>query len=106
MIRNEVLSAYNQTKSIKETARKLGHSESTVRKILVSEGVVSTPLSERIKELRAAGMPQKDIAELLKVSESCVSANAPYQRGSYLDKNKSRNAIAIKRCRQKKNSAT
>lgn len=90
----------------KETARKVGYSESTVRKFLVAEGIISTPLTERIRELRTAGMPQKDIAALLKVSESCVSANTPYQRGSYLGKNKSQNALAIKRCRQKKNSAT
>lgn len=97
-----VLSTYNRRKSIKATARELGISEGVVRKYLIGAGVVETATTCRIAELRAAGMPLKDIAELLGVSSSYVSANTPYQKGSYLTANKTHNAIRIKQCRARK----
>lgn len=97
-----VLSTYNRRKSIKATARELGISEGVVRKYLVGAGVVETAMARRIAELRAAGMPLKDIAELLGVSSSSVSVNTPYQKGSYLTENKTYNAVRIKRCRERK----
>lgn len=97
-----VLSTYNRQKSIKATSRELGVSEGVVRKYLIGAGVVETAMTRRIAELRAAGMPLKDIAELLGVSSSYVSANTPYQKGSYLTANKTHNAIRIKQCRARK----
>lgn len=97
-----VLSTYNRQKSIKATARKLGVSEGVVRKYLIGAGVVETAMTRRIAELRAAGMPLKDIAELLGVSSSSVSVNTPYQKGSYLTENKTYNAIKIRQCRARK----
>lgn len=97
-----VLSTYNKQKSIKATARELGVSEGVVRKYLIGAGVVETAMTRRIAELRAAGMPLKDIAELLGVSSSYVSANTPYQKGSYLTANKTYNAIKIRQCRERK----
>lgn len=96
-----VLSTYNRRKSIKATARELGISEGVVRKHLIGAGVVETAMTRRIAELRAAGMPLKDIAELLGVSGSYVSANTPYQKGSYLTENKTCNAVRVKRCRER-----
>ena len=97
-----VLSTYNKQKSIKATARELGISEGVVRKYLIGAGVVETATTRRIAELRAAGMPLKDIAELLGVSSSSVSANTPYQKGSYLTETKTYNAIKIRQCRERK----
>ena len=97
-----VLSTYNRRKSIKATARELGISEGVVRKHLIGAGVVETAMTRKIAELRAAGMPLKDIAELLGVSSSSVSVNTPYQKGSYLTANKTYNAIKIKQCRERK----
>jgi uncharacterized protein YjcR len=83
----------------------LGVSEQSVRKTLITAGLYETPNSRRIKELHAAGMPAKDIAELLKMSPSSVGANLPYERGTYLDTNKSVNAMRIKKCREKKKAS-
>lgn len=97
----EVLDEYNKSKSIKRTARALEISEGVVRKVLIGYGILDTPLIRRIAELRAAGMPQKDIADLLKISISNVNANTPYERGTYLSNAKTANAVRIKKCREK-----
>lgn len=102
MIREAVISSYRTTKSINRTAADLKISEQTVRKVLITAGMITSPLIERIKELEAAGMPRGDIAEHLNISKSCVAANAPYSRGTYLNHNKSQNAINIARCRERK----
>lgn len=100
MIRDEILKSYSKTKSMRKTAEIVNCSHTAVRKVLVGAGIISTPLTQRIAELQATGMSQKHIAELLGVSNSCVNANSVYQRGTYLDTNKSVNAIRIREYRQ------
>lgn len=102
MIRDTVIASYRVTKSIRKTASDTGVSEHSVRKILITAGMFTSPLVERIKELEAAGMPRHDIAAHLKISKSCVDANTPYSKGTYLDQNKSQNAIRIAKCREQK----
>lgn len=105
MTERKVLEAYNRRKSIRATARELGISEGVVKKYLIGLGIYKTPLTKRIAELRAAGMPPKDIADLLGLSSSAVSANMSYVRPSYLSDTKSLNAMRIKACRQRKAEA-
>lgn len=104
MTPEKVLEIYRRLQSIKATAREAGCSEGVVRKVLVGAGIIRTPLTERIAKLRRAGMPQADIAELLGVSDSCVNVNTPYVRKSYLDPNKTANALRVAKCKQKKRS--
>lgn len=91
-----ILDVYNQKKSIRATARELDISESVVRKVLVTYRVIDTPLVQRIAELRAAGMPNKDIAKLLGISGSCVDVNSPYSKGTYLVPSKTANAVRLR----------
>lgn len=102
MIRDAVIASYRVTKSIRRTSSDTGVSEHTVRKILITSGMLTNPLIERIRELEAAGMPRQDIAAHLNISKSCVDANTPYSKGTYLDQNKSQNAIRIAKCRDRK----
>lgn len=101
----DVMMAYNKEKSIRRTAVKLRVSHTVVRKSLITYRVLDTPLIRRIAEVRAAGMPQKDIAELLGVSSSWVNANTPYERGTYLRPSQTENAIRIRETRARKNLA-
>lgn len=95
----DILAEYNRRKTIKGTAKALGVSEGVVRKTLITYRVIDSPFIQRIAELRASGMPQKDIADLLGVSEACVNANSSYERGTYLDPSKTPNAERIRKCR-------
>lgn len=96
-----VLDEYNKRKTIRATAAALGISQCVVRKVLITYRVIDSPRIQRIAELRAAGMPSKDIAELLKISLSCVDANSPYSRGTYLKPSMTTNAIRIRDMRKK-----
>lgn len=98
----DVLHEYNKCKSLRETAKKLEISEGVVRKSLISYGIIDSPLIRRIAELRRTGMPQKDIADLLGISSSCVNANTPYERGTYKGDVKSKNAERIADSRRRK----
>ena len=102
MTGKQVLAAYNITKSVKKTAEKLGISEDVVHKWLVTYKVIDTPRSRRCAELRAIGLPIKDIADILKVSPSLVGKNLPYERGTYLSETKTISALRIKESRQRK----
>lgn len=101
MMHDDIIRSYRATKNQKQTAVNLGVSETTVFKVLLTAGIITSPLSERIKELKAAGMPEKDIADFLGISRSTVNKHTPYSRGTYLDKNKSINAVNIKKWRDK-----
>lgn len=102
MTPKEILDAYNVRKSIRAAARDLDISEAVVRKVLVTYRIIDTPLVRRIAELRASGMPSKDIAELLHISMSCVDSNTPYSRGTYLNPSKTPNAVKLREWREKK----
>ena len=102
MTQKEILSEYNRCKSIRKTAALLDVSTAAVHKTLVGYGVIDTPLTRRIAELRRVGLNQKQIAEMLEISTSCVNKNTPYDRGSYLNPSKSKNAENIRKHRAKK----
>ena len=102
MTPKDILDEYNRQKSIRATARNLEISHGVVRKVLVTYRVIDSPLIQRIAELRAAGMPNKDIADLLNISVSCIAANSPYSRGTYLNSSNTLNAIKLRNWRQKK----
>lgn len=102
MNQKDILSEYNRTKSIKVVSRNLKISETVVHKVLVAYGVIDTPLTRRIAELRRVGLSQKHIAEMLGISTSSVNKNTPYERGTYLNPSTSANAERIRKCRAKK----
>ena len=105
MTEKDILREYNIRKSIKATAKSLEISEGVVRKVLITYRVLKSPLIDRIAELRAVGMPEKDIADLLNVSSACVSSNSAYERGTYLNPSKTSNAERIRKCRARKKEA-
>ena len=102
MTQRDILMEYNKRKSLRATAAALKISHGVVRKTLIDYRIIDPPLVKRIAELRALGLPQKDIAELLGVSTSTVSANTSYARQSYLQPSQTQNAQMIRKSRKKK----
>lgn len=99
----DILKAYEDKRSIKGAAKKLKVSEGTVRKTLITEGAIElSPIDIRIKETLSDGKTQKAATAELKLSKSTVSAHPPYIRRSYLDPEKTHNAINIAKFRRKK----
>lgn len=100
MTQKEILAEYNKRKSIRATAAALNISTDAVHKTLVGYGVIDTPLTRRIAELRRIGLNQKQIAEMLEISTSCVNKNTPYERGTYLIPSKTKNAEKLRKWRK------
>lgn len=99
MKQSDIVTDYWKTSSIRATASSLGISECTVRKTLITAGLHTSDLIEQIKELSESGKSINEIATLLKRSVSCIYANTPYSKGTYLDEEKSDNAMRVKKCR-------
>lgn len=64
--------------SILTTARHFGINRNKVRKILVTTGDISNPLTEKAVELRKEGCKIDEIADKLGVSKATVSTYLPY----------------------------
>lgn len=99
---SKILATYRQKKSLRATAKSLDISNQTVRRVLITAGLYTSPRVERIRELSAAGMPPQDIAEMLGITYGAVVASMPYPHGPRADWPVSRNALAIRKTRAKK----
>lgn len=88
---------WEQELSQKEIARRLNISESKVRKILITIGAIETDISR----MYASGMTVDEIAEKIEVSVKAVNNHIPYQKGIYNAEYPSKNALKIRKCREK-----
>ena len=101
-IMQQVVSLYETTGSLNETAKHLHVSVDTVRKMLISAGAYETARTRKIGELYQSGKSVREIAAALDLTENCVSANLPYTRSSYLIPSETVNAQRIRECRARK----
>lgn len=101
MIIEDVLRAYNDTQSIRQTAKETGCSWQRVVKILSSNGVVINQMHRIILMLYEEGKSPEEIAKQIGYNEKVVKAYLPRKR-PYYGVNPSDNAKAIKRCRKSK----
>lgn len=93
----------NEKNSIKFIANSENLSESKIKKLLISEGIYKTGLSEKIKSLIADGHNQEQIIEYLKISPKTYNVNTPYVKVVYgLEDGASKNALALRAWRKKK----
>ena len=81
-----------------EICRRLNISESKVRKILLTAGLISTEESR----LRAQGLSVVAIAEKLGKTRNAVLCRLPYEKGMYGAEFPTTNALKIKKCRAAK----
>lgn len=102
MSKEKVIRTYEQTQSLAKTAELNGISWDKVRKILISEGLYSTPTAETIRRHFEQGRSIDQIAEILGISRNTVHSYLPYQKGEYKSDNPTENAIKIRNFREKK----
>lgn len=101
----KIIEDYKITRSVKRTAENLGTTLVRAQRVLITEGLWSSPTSEEIWRLSKAGMDVKSIADKLCVTEKTVQAYLPYTKGYYSDNVKSNNAIRSGEYRGRKKSA-
>lgn len=92
---------YEHCASIRQTAEAFGISPQKCRRMLISAGVYTTPLASKIAELYEQGVAAEQIAKILGMRAKTVLAYTPYTKGVYNDDNPSKNALAIRRHREK-----
>lgn len=100
--KRNVIIRYKTTQSIKECARFFKVSEGKIKKILISAGEYSNETSISILSLREQGYSGEEIKKMLGISNSALSCNAPYEKCVYNSDNPTKNALAIRKCRDAK----
>lgn len=80
---DDIVRTYLNSSSIRETAIHHNMSRQKVRKILITEGVYSTPQSIQVNELLDSDYTTQEVAEKLAVSVGTVNNLAAYRKGEY-----------------------
>lgn len=101
MLYEKIIEVFNETGSIKKTAADLKVSTVKVQKVLITEGLWASKSSREILALYNEGVPVKEIAERLHMSEKNVQAYIPYTRGTYDEKEKSGAAVRSEQYRKR-----
>lgn len=97
-----IIAAYRDHPTIYTAAKRCGCSRSVARRVLLSAGLISSPLIEQVRTLRSAGLSTSEIAERLHCSPRTIANYTPYQRGCRADYPPTPNALRIRKCRSKK----
>lgn len=92
---------YEQECSLKEISRRLKICEQKVKKIIVTTGHIDTEEARLFREGYSLGQ----ICQMLDEKKSCVCAKIPYGKGIYYSEHPTKNALAIRRHRQRKSKA-
>ncbi len=99
---DSVASYYRRTGSLKQTTIHFNISMGKCRKILITTGDYSSPLSIQILKLLEQGLSEPEICEKLGKSKSTINSHIPYSKGAYLSDSPTQNAIRIRDCRKRK----
>ena len=98
---DKIIEFYGKSNSVKKTAEELGTSVIKVRRVLITEGLWSSPTSRKIMELWEQNLSTKEIAEQLHYTEKNVQAFLPYTKGDYGRANRSTDSIRSKEYRER-----
>ena len=79
-IYQRVVDTYKRIGSVKQTAQEVGTTLVRAQRILITEGLWSSPTSEKVVQLYNAGKSVNEIADELFVSVKTVQAYLPYSR--------------------------
>ena len=82
-------------------ANQFGITRAKVNKILITAGVIDSPLHRDIMELKEQGYETDDIAAVLGVSAATVRINIPYEKVIYNGEEKSAGAVYVEEYRKR-----
>lgn len=74
---------YKRTESLKKTTAHFNISMGKCRKILITTGDFSSPLSITVSQLLSQGMSPKEIEKKLNKSRTAINGYIPYSKGEY-----------------------
>lgn len=97
----KIVETYRKTESIRETALQHDMSRIKVRKILITEGIYSTPESIKVNDLLNEGFATEEVAEKLGISIGSVNNLSVYRKGERLIDSPTKKAINARKWREK-----
>lgn len=101
----EIVDCFMETKSVQRTAAELNTNTTRVRRVLITEGLWHSSLSDKIGNLHSQGNAAEEIAAQLFLSPKTVQCYLPYTRGSYIDNQQSSDAVKSQSYRERKKNA-
>ncbi len=96
----KVATHYRSTGSLRETSSFFGFSLGKCRKILITTGDYSSPLSLKVAGLLEEGQSPEEISSELGISNAAVNSYLPYSKGIYNADAPSTNSLAIRKWRE------
>lgn len=87
--------------NMSEVAEHFGITRAKVNKILITVGVIDSPLHRDIMALKAEGYDNDEIASALGVSSTTVKINIPYEKVIYNGEEKSAGAVYVEEYRKR-----
>lgn len=97
----EIVKYYRGGMSVKDLSQDYGVSEEKMIKLLVTYDAYSSDLYDRIKDMRLSGKSNKEIMNIIGLSEKSFNRYIPYSKGIYGLENPSDNAKRIRKLRNK-----
>lgn len=99
----EIIETYEKERgSVAATAREAKVSWQVVYRVLISNGIIPPGKAEAAAELAGKGYSRAEIAKELGITEKSLKTYLPYDRHSYVVGEKTKNAVKIHRCRERK----
>ena len=102
----KIVSAYEKNPSIRGVAVALNISHTTVRKTLITRGILKYKKTEEAVAALNRGETISAIAEEWGCSRNTVHSYLPYTKGAYKEEHPSQNGLRIRKHRGKKNNVT
>lgn len=97
----EIVKFYRGGMSVKDLSQDYGVGEEKMIKLLVTHGAYSSDLYDRIKDMRLSGKSNKEIMDIIGLSEKSFNRYIPYSKGVYGLESPSENAKRIRKSRNK-----
>lgn len=101
-LQETVIRLYEKNLSLKEISRRTKTSEQKVRRILITVGLWSNPLTETIQQMSNDGKSVDEIAAELNMRHNAVLSYMPYIKCMYNAEYPSKNALKIRACKERK----
>lgn len=83
-LEERIISTFENVGSIAKTAEITELNTAVVRKVLISNGIIPTPKSDKVSEYLEKGFTTKQIAEILEIKEKSLNGYLPYSKTPYV----------------------
>lgn len=100
-IESKVIAGYKQGHSLRQIAVDTNLGYSKCRKILITAGLYTSPMADKVRELAEQGLSKEEIAQILRCKPKTIESYIPYTKCVYNSDAPTINAQRIRKHRAK-----